>query len=172
MDDAIGEAFDKVARVVGLGYPGGPLIDKAAKLGTDNCGFKRVCFDNYDFSFSGIKTAVINYVSKNPEYNVNDVCRSFEEAVTDVVVKNSEKAIKEYNLDKIALAGGVAANSMLREKMQNMCAKNGVSFYCPDIKLCTDNAAMIACATYYNYILGKTSDFYLNAVANLPLREG
>ena len=172
MDDAIGEAFDKVARVVGLGYPGGPLIDKAAKLGTDNCGFKRVCFDNYDFSFSGIKTAVINYVSKNPEYNVNDVCRSFEEAVTDVVVKNSERAIKEYNLDKIALAGGVAANSMLREKMQNMCAKNGVSFYCPDIKLCTDNAAMIACATYYNYILGKTSDFYLNAVANLPLSEG
>ena len=172
MDDAIGEAFDKVSRVVGLGYPGGPLIDKAAKLGVDNCNFKRVLFDNYDFSFSGIKTAVINYVNKNKDYNVNDVCRSFEEAVTDVVVKNSEKAIKEFKLDKIALAGGVAANSMLREKMQNMCDKNNAKFYCPDMKICTDNAAMIGCAAYYNFINGKTSDFYLNAVANLPLNEG
>ena len=169
MDDAIGEAFDKVSRAVGLGYPGGPLIDKMAQTGQDICKFPRPLFDNYNFSFSGVKTAVINYINKNKDANINDICRSFEEAVTDVVVINSEKAIKEYKVDKFALAGGVAANSMLREKLLNMCEKNNIKFYKPDIILCTDNAAMIGCAAYYDYLNGKVSDMNINAVANLSI---
>jgi len=171
MDDAIGEAFDKVSRAIGLGYPGGPLIDKMAKNGNDICKFPRPLFDNYNFSFSGVKTAVINYINKNKEANVNDICRSFEEAVTDVVVINSEKAIKEYKVDKFALAGGVAANSMLREKLLNMCEKNNIKFYKPDIILCTDNAAMIGCAAYYDYINGKIADMNINAIANLSITD-
>lgn len=171
MDDAIGEAFDKVSRAIGLGYPGGPLIDKMAKEGNDICKFPRPLFDNYNFSFSGVKTAVINYINKNKDANVNDICRSFEEAVTDVVVINSEKAIKEYKVDKFALAGGVAANSMLREKLLNMCEKNNIKFYKPDIILCTDNAAMIGCAAYYDYINGKIADMNINAIANLSITD-
>ena len=171
MDDAIGEAFDKVSRAIGLGYPGGPLIDKMAKDGNDICKFPRPLFDNYNFSFSGVKTAVINYINKNQNANVNDICRSFEEAVTDVIVINSEKAIKEYKVDQFALAGGVAANSMLREKLLNMCEKNNVKFYKPDIILCTDNAAMIGCAAYYDYINGKVADMNINAIANLSIMD-
>ena len=171
MDDAIGEAFDKVSRAIGLGYPGGPLVDKMAKDGKDVCKFPRPLFDNYNFSFSGVKTAVINYINKNKDANINDICRSFEEAVTDVVVINSEKAIKEYKVDKFALAGGVAANSMLREKLLNMCEKNNVKFYKPDIILCTDNAAMIGCAAYYDYINGKVADMSINAIANLSILD-
>lgn len=171
MDDAIGEAFDKVSRAIGLGYPGGPLIDKMAKTGQDVCKFPRPLFNNYNFSFSGVKTAVINYINKNKDANVNDICRSFEEAVTDVVVINSEKAIKEFNVDKFALAGGVAANSMLREKLLNMCEKNNVKFYKPDIVLCTDNAAMIGCAAYYDYLNGKVANMDINAIANLSITD-
>lgn len=171
MDDAIGEAFDKVSRAIGLGYPGGPLIDKMAKTGKDICKFPRPLFNNYNFSFSGVKTAVINYINKNKDADVNDICRSFEEAVTDVVVINSEKAIKEFNVDKFALAGGVAANSMLREKLLNMCEKNNVRFYKPDIILCTDNAAMIGCAAYYDYLNGKVANMDINAIANLSITD-
>jgi N6-L-threonylcarbamoyladenine synthase len=169
MDDAIGEAFDKVSRALKLGYPGGPIIDNIAKKGIDNCNFPRPLFDNLDFSFSGIKTAVINYIDKNKDYKVEDVCRSFEEAVTDVVVQNSKKAIMLTGTDKIALAGGVAANSMLREKMLKMCEENKINFYRPDIALCTDNAAMIGCAAYYDYISGKLAGWNANAIANLVL---
>ena len=171
MDDAIGEAFDKVSRAIGLGYPGGPLVDKMAREGQDVCKFPRPLFDNYNFSFSGVKTAVLNYINNNKEYNANDVCRSFEEAVTDVVVINSEKAIKEFGVDKFALAGGVAANSMLREKLLNMCEKNNVKFYKPDLILCTDNAAMIGCAAYYDYLNGKVADMSINAIANLSITD-
>ena len=171
MDDAIGEAFDKVSRAIGLGYPGGPLIDKMAKEGNDICKFPRPLFDNYNFSFSGVKTAVINYINKNKDADVKDICRSFEEAVTDVVVINSEKAINEFKVDKFALAGGVAANSMLREKLASMCNKNNVKFYKPDIILCTDNAAMIGCAAYYDYLNGKVADMDINAIANLSIMD-
>ena len=169
MDDAIGEAFDKVARTVGLGYPGGPLVDKAARNGIDNCNFKRPVFDNLNFSFSGIKTAVINYTNKHKDFKVEDVCRSFEEAATDVIVTNVARALEEYNCDKIALAGGVAANSMLREKMQNLASVKNVKFYCPDPVICTDNAAMIGCAAYYDYLDGKVAGLDITAVANLSL---
>ena len=171
MDDAIGEAFDKVSRAIGLGYPGGPLVDKMACEGQDVCKFPRPLFDNYNFSFSGVKTAVLNYINNNKEYNANDVCRSFEEAVTDVVVINSEKAIKEFGVDKFALAGGVAANSMLREKLLDMCERNNVKFYKPDLILCTDNAAMIGCAAYYDYLNGKIADKNINAIANLSITD-
>jgi len=171
MDDAIGEAFDKVSRAIGLGYPGGPLVDKMAREGQDVCKFPRPLFDNYNFSFSGVKTAVLNYINNTKDVNVNDVCRSFEEAVTDVVVINSEKAIKEFGVDKFALAGGVAANSMLREKLLNMCERNNVKFYKPDLVLCTDNAAMIGCAAYYDYLSGKVADMNINAIANLSITD-
>ena len=169
MDDAIGEAFDKVARTVGLGYPGGPKVDKCALLGQDVCNFPRPIFDNLNFSFSGIKTAVINYTNKNKDFNINDVCRSFEEAATDVIVTNVGRAIKMTGTDKIALAGGVASNSMLREKMRILAESKNVKFYCPSPVLCTDNAAMIGCAAYYDYLDGKVADLTVNAIANLSL---
>jgi len=169
MDDAIGEAFDKVARTVGLGYPGGPLVDKAAKEGVDNCNFPRPIFDNLNFSFSGIKTAVINYTNKHKDFKVEDVCRSFEEAATDVIVTNVKRALREHNSDKIALAGGVAANSMLREKMQKLADNENIKFYCPAPIICTDNAAMIGCVAYYDYLEGKVAGLDINAVANLSL---
>ena len=169
MDDAIGEAFDKVARTVGLGYPGGPLVDKTAKAGIDNCHFPRPIFDNLNFSFSGIKTAVINYTNKHKDYKIEDVCRSFEEAATDVITTNVRRALEKYNTDKIALAGGVAANSMLREKMRKLAEEKNVKFYCPAPVLCTDNAAMIGSVAYYDYLGGKVADLGVNAVANLGL---
>lgn len=169
MDDAIGEAFDKVARTVGLGYPGGPLVDKAAKEGVDNCHFPRPIFDNLNFSFSGIKTSVINYTNKHKDFKVEDVCRSFEEAATDVIVTNMKRALEKYKVDKIALAGGVAANSMLREKMKNLADRENVKFYCPAPIICTDNAAMIGCVAYYDYLDKKVAGLDINAVANLSL---
>ena len=169
MDDAIGEAFDKVSRTVGLGYPGGPLVDKLAKEGQDVCNFPRPTFENLNFSFSGIKTAVINYTNKHKDINVADVCRSFEEAATDVIITNVKRAIKLTGTKKIALAGGVAANSMLREKMRNLANEMNVEFYCPSPVLCTDNAAMIGCAAYYDYLDGKVADLKINAIANLSL---
>ncbi len=167
-DDAIGEAFDKVARVVGLGYPGGPKVDKLAKTGIPNIDLPRTYFDNLDFSFSGIKTAVLNLNHKDPNINKADLCASFEKAVTEVIVTNSMKAMKQLNINKIALAGGVSANSYIRENFKNI--KNAEVYY-PEINLCTDNAAMIASATYYNYINGKISDLRLNAIPNLKLGE-
>ncbi len=168
-DDAIGEAFDKVARVVGLGYPGGPKVDKLAKEGNPNViELPKTHFDNLDFSFSGIKTAVINLNHKNPNINKADLCASFEKAVTEMLMENTIKAIKQTRLDTVALAGGVSANIFIRNEFDKL-EEQGIKAYMPDLKLCTDNAAMIASAGYYNFINGKQSDLNLNAVPNLKL---
>lgn len=171
-DDAVGEAFDKVSRTIGLGYPGGPVIDKLAKEGTPRYNLPRTYFENLDFSFSGIKTAVINLVHKEGDnININDLCASFEEAVTEVLTTNTLKAIKELKVDKVAIAGGVSANSYLRNKMEKMGEENGIKVYYPELILCTDNAAMIAAAGYNNFMAGKISDWDLNAVPNLKIGE-
>ena len=170
-DDAIGEAFDKVARVVGLGYPGGPKIDKLAKEGKPNIQLPKTHFENLDFSFSGIKTAIINLHHKNPEVNKADLCASFEKTVTEVLLENTLKAAEQLGINKIALAGGVSANSYIREKFLELEKTHNMKIYYPDPILCTDNAAMIACAGYYNFINGKISDLYLNAIPNLKLGE-
>ena len=169
-DDAIGEAFDKVARVVGLGYPGGPKVDKLAKEGTANIDLPRTHFDGdtLDFSFSGIKTAVINLHHKNPDVNKADLCASFEKNVTDTLMENVKKAIERTGMNKIVLAGGVSANSYIRNEFLKL-EEEGIKVYMPDLKLCTDNAAMIASAGYYNYIDGKRDTLDLNAVPNLKL---
>lgn len=167
-DDAIGEAFDKVARVIGLGYPGGPKVDNLAKEGNPNIILPKTKFDNLDFSFSGIKTAVINLHHKDPQINKADLCASFEKTVTEELLSNTLQAAKKLNLKKIALAGGVSANSYIRSSFENL-EKDGYRIFFPDLKLCTDNAAMIASAGYYNFINGKTSDLTLNAIPNLKL---
>ena len=167
-DDAIGEAFDKVARVVGLGYPGGPKVDKLAREGTANIELPKTHFENMDFSFSGIKTAVINLHHKNPEVNKADLCASFEKTVTEILIENIKKAIKSTGIKTIVIAGGVSANSYIRKEFMNL-EKENIKIYMPDLKLCTDNAAMIASAGYYNYINGKRDDMSLNAIPNLKL---
>ena len=167
-DDAIGEAFDKVARVIGLGYPGGPKIDKLAKEGKSTITLPKTRFENLDFSFSGIKTAVINLHHKNPDVNKADLCASFEKTVTEELIYNSVEAAKKLNIKKIALAGGVSANSYIRESFEKL-KEEGYKIFYPDMKLCTDNAAMIACSGYYNFINNQTADLTLNAVANLKL---
>ncbi len=168
-DDAIGEAFDKVARVVGLDYPGGPKVDKLAKEGIPNIKLPKTHFENsLDFSFSGIKTAVININHNTKDINKADLCASFEKAVTEVLIENIEKAIKQTGMKSLAIAGGVSANSYIRSeilKLQNEKLK----VYMPDLKLCTDNAAMIASAGYYNFVNGKRDNLDLNAVPNLKL---
>ena len=168
-DDAIGEAFDKVARVVGLNYPGGPKVDKLAKEGEPNIKLPKTHFENsLDFSFSGIKTAVININHNTKDINKADLCASFEKTVTEVLIENIEKAIKQTGMKSLAIAGGVSANSYIRNqilKLQNEQLK----VYMPDLKLCTDNAAMIASAGYYNFINGKRDELGLNAVPNLKL---
>ena len=170
-DDAIGEAFDKVARVIGLGYPGGPKIDKLAKSGKPNIQLPQTYFENLDFSFSGIKTAVINLHHKMPDVNKADLSASFEKAVTDVIIKNSIKATKSLGINTIALAGGVSANSYIRERFLELEKTENMKIYYPDTILCTDNAAMIASAGYYNYINGITSNLELNAIPNLKIGE-
>lgn len=167
-DDAIGEAFDKVARVIGLGYPGGPKIDKLAKEGNANIELPKTHLENLDFSFSGIKTAVINLNHKTPNLNKADLAASFEKTVTDILVDNTIKAAKKLNINTIVLAGGVSANSYIRKRFMDL-EKEGMKIYYPDPILCTDNAAMIASAGYYNYINGITSDLELNAVPNLKI---
>ncbi|MBE5822036.1 MAG: tRNA (adenosine(37)-N6)-threonylcarbamoyltransferase complex transferase subunit TsaD [Clostridiales bacterium] len=171
-DDAVGEAFDKVARVIGLGYPGGPKIDKLAKDGKITYNFPRSHFDNLDFSFSGVKTAVLNTVNNSKEEIIKeDICISFEQAVSDVLVQNSLKALKQTGLNKLVLAGGVAANSYIRKELENALSKNGYELYYPSNILCTDNAAMIASAAHYTYKAGFTSDIDINAIANLKIGE-
>ena len=168
-DDAIGEAFDKVARVVGLGYPGGPKIDDLAKGGNiDAIELPKTHFDNLDFSFSGIKTAVINLHHKNPNINRADLCASFEKTVTEILIQNTKKALKQIDTNIVVLAGGVSANSYIRKEFLKLEEKN-IKVYMPDLKLCTDNAAMIASAGYYNFISGNTRNLDLNAVPNLKL---
>lgn len=175
-DDAAGEAYDKVARVLGLGYPGGPKIDKIAKDGDpDAVEFKRVYLekDSLDFSFSGIKTGVLNYVNSEKqagrEINVPDVAASFQQAVLEVIVKKTVGAAVEMGKDKIVMAGGVASNSRLRSMMEEACNKEGIKLYYPSPILCTDNAAMIGCAAYYKYKAGHVDDLTLDAIPHLPL---
>ncbi|WP_029323061.1 tRNA (adenosine(37)-N6)-threonylcarbamoyltransferase complex transferase subunit TsaD [Butyrivibrio sp. AE3004] len=175
-DDAAGEAFDKVARAIGLGYPGGPKVDAAAKLGNPEAiSFPRAktTEKSYDFSFSGLKSAVLNYLNqaemKGEEVNKNDVAASFQKAVVDVLTEHTMEAAKEYGCDKIAIAGGVASNSALRERLENECQSRGYTFFRPSPVLCTDNAAMIGSAGYYEYLKGARSGMDLNAVPNLPL---
>ncbi len=177
-DDAAGEAFDKVARAIGLGYPGGPKIDKLAKDGNpDAIEFPRAHVDDapYDFSFSGIKSAVLNYINsanmQGKEINRADVAASFQKAVVDALVSRAVRLAKECGMDKLAIAGGVASNSALRAAIQEECTKNNISFYSPSPVLCTDNAAMIGAAAYYEYIKGIRHGYDLNAVPNLKLGE-
>ncbi len=177
-DDAAGEAFDKVARAVGLGYPGGPKIDKLSKEGNpDAVQFPRAHVDDapYDFSFSGIKSAVLNYINqaemKHEKINRADLVASFQKAVVDALVSRAIMLAKESGLKKLAIAGGVAANSCLNETLRKECEKEGIEFYSPSLVLCTDNAAMIGAAAYYEYIKGTRHGLDLNAVPNLKLGE-
>ena len=169
-DDAIGEAFDKVARVIGLEYPGGPKVDKLAKEGSPNIELPKTHIEGLDFSFSGIKTAIINLHHKNPDINKADLCASFEKYVTDILLENTIKAAKILDIKTIALAGGVSANSYIRENFLNL-EKEGYKIYYPELILCTDNAAMIASAGYYRFVSGVTSDLTLNAIPNLKIGE-
>lgn len=169
-DDAAGEAMDKVARVLDLGYPGGPKIDALAKQGDPHAvEFKRVLLEkgSYDFSFSGLKTAVINHIhamkQRGEEVNKADMAASFQLAVMEVIVMKSIEAAKQFGRDRLALAGGVAANSMLRSMMEEACKKEGIKYYRPEPVLCTDNAAMISCAAYYRYKDGFVDGIDLDA---------
>lgn len=177
-DDAAGEAFDKVARAIGLGYPGGPKIEKLAKEGNpDAIAFPRahIADSQYDFSFSGVKSAVLNYINgcemRKEEYNCADIAASFQKAVTDVLTENAMRAGEEFGMDKFAIAGGVASNGTLRNAMKEACENKGVKFYHPSPIYCTDNAAMIGVAAYYEYMKGTRHGWDLNAVPNLKLGE-
>ena len=164
VDDAVGEAFDKVARSLGLAYPGGPLIDALAKKGKETIEFPRVMIkeDNYNFSFSGLKTAVLNYLNstrlRGEEIVTEDVCKSFQEAVVDVLLEKSFRLVREKNMDKIVLCGGVSANSRIREAFEERGREENIKIFYPELKLCTDNAAMIASAAYYEYMAGKVDE--------------
>ncbi len=174
LDDAIGEAFDKVARSIGLGYPGGPKIDKLAPSGDENSiVFPKANVEGYDFSFSGVKSAVLNYLNqcqmKNQPIIQENVAASFQKAVVDAVVEKTFKAAEQLDMKNLALAGGVAANSKLRSRMQEECDKRKMELQYPSLVLCTDNAAMIGAAGYYEYINGNYHGMDLNAVPNLKL---
>ena len=177
-DDAAGEAFDKVARAIGLGYPGGPKIDKLAKEGNPHAiDFPRAHMEDapYDFSFSGVKSAVLNHLNKcrmtgEPIVEA-DIAASFQQAVVDVLVDNAIRAAKDYHMDRLAIAGGVASNGALRAAMEAACEKEGIRFYRPSPIFCTDNAAMIGVAAYYEYQMGTRHGWDLNAVPNLKLGE-
>jgi N6-L-threonylcarbamoyladenine synthase len=171
LDDAVGEAYDKVARVIKVPYPGGPLIDKLAQEGQDTYNLPiPLNDDSYNFSFSGLKSAVINLhhneVQRGNEINKADLACSFQTRVSDILVKKTMKAMKEYNVKNLIVAGGVAANKGLRSKLEKECANNGCNLTVPAIKYCTDNAAMIGAAAYYAYKLGRFADLDLNSKAN------
>ena len=177
LDDAAGEAFDKIARVLGLPYPGGPRIDKLAHEGQPTIDFPRALQEkgNYEFSFSGLKSAVLNYINsermKGHELNLPDIAASFQSSVVEVLAHKAFEALEASGLDTLVLAGGVAANSALEARLREGAAKRGVKFYFPDRILCTDNAAMIACRGYYQAQAGAYSDLYLNAVPGLSLQD-
>ncbi len=162
-----------------FGYPGGPKVDNLAKEGKPSIELPKTHFDNLDFSFSGIKTAVINLNHKDPNIDKADLCASFEKTVTEILIENTKKAIKQINTvgvdvsidpqNKLVLAGGVSANSYIRNEFEKLEKEENIQIYYPELKLCTDNAAMIASAGYYNYLEGNISDFTLNAVPNLKL---
>lgn len=177
-DDAAGEAFDKVARAVGLGYPGGPKVDKAARHGNpDAIVFPRAKVEGapYDFSFSGLKSAVLNYINHarmtGEEIVIPDLAASFQHAVVAALVSRTIMAAKEYGYERLAIAGGVASNTALRQAMKDACEKEGLHFYYPSPEYCTDNAAMIGTAAYYEYLKGTRHGWDLNAVPNLKLGE-
>ena len=177
-DDAAGEAFDKVARAIGLGYPGGPKIDKLSKEGNpDAIVFPKAHMEDapYDFSFSGLKSAVLNYINKanmqHQEFNRADLAASFQKAVVDTLTQKAIRAAKEHHINKLAIAGGVASNSTLRKTMEAACVVENIQFYHPSPIFCTDNGAMIGVAAYYEYIKGTRSGWDLNAVPNLQLGE-
>lgn len=171
-DDAVGEAFDKVARVLGLGYPGGPAVEEYAKRGSASIKLPVSRIGGYDFSYSGLKTSVLNYINslkqKNQEINVGDVCASFQKAAIDVLVEKSIKACKQYNYKTLCLAGGVSANGYLRQAAEKKCQKYGIKLYYPLKEYCTDNAAMIGAEAYYSYINGDgVANLSLNAQAHI-----
>ena len=177
-DDAAGEAFDKVARAIGLGYPGGPKIDKAAKEGDPKAiVFPQAHIDGspYDFSFSGLKSAVLNYLNHmqmtGQKVKPADLAASFQNAVVEALVSRAMMAVREYGADRLVLAGGVAANSALREGLEKACRKQGCCLYYPSPVLCTDNAVMIGAAAYYEYKRGVRDGWDLNAIPNLKLGE-
>ncbi len=177
LDDAVGEAYDKVAKILGLEYPGGPIVDKLAHDGCDTYNLPYPLDDqSYNFSFSGIKSAVVNLVhnekQRGNEIRVNDICASFQERVVHVLTKKTLNAISCYGVKNLVVAGGVAANSGLRESLMNMASENGIHISFPDLKYCTDNAAMIGAAAYYAYHLGIVSDLTLKALAIDSLYEG
>lgn len=170
LDDAVGEAYDKVARIMGLNYPGGPLVDKLAHEGTDTYKLPKPLNDNsYNFSFSGLKSAVINLVhneeQRGNEINVPNLATSFQNTVVEVLTTKTMKAIKEYNVNNLIIAGGVAANKGLRKKFTELCDENNINLVVPTMKYCTDNAAMIGAAGYYAYKLGRRADLNLNSKA-------
>ena len=174
LDDSVGEAYDKVARVVGIPYPGGPLMDKMAHLGKHTYNLPTPKDDNsYDFSFSGIKSAVINLVhnetQRGNDINKEDLATSFQETVVRILVKKTIKAIKEYDVKQLLVAGGVSANSGLRKSLDEACNELNIEFLKPDLKYCTDNAAMIGAAAYYAYLRGDRADFKLNPNPGLDL---
>ncbi len=177
-DDAAGEAFDKVARAIGLGYPGGPKVDKLAREGNKHAiEFPRANIEGFpfDFSFSGVKSAVLNHLNscamKNEVVNEADIAASFQEAVVDALVTKTVAAAERYHMDKVAIAGGVAANSALRQAMDEACRKKGIQLYYPSPVLCTDNAAMIGTAAYYEYLNGTRHGLDLNAIPNLKIGQ-
>lgn len=175
-DDAVGEAYDKVARVLGLGYPGGPKIDRIAAEGNPKAiHFKRVYLekDSYDFSFSGLKTSVLNYINSEKqagrEINRADVAASFQEAVMDVITEKAVQAVKQSGMKKLVMAGGVAANLRLRTKLSELCGRSGIELYRPRPSLCTDNGAMVACSAYYKYKSGQRGSMEMDANPSMPL---
>ena len=176
LDDAVGECYDKIARVVSVPYPGGPTIDRWAHEGQDTYNLPLPLNDNsYNFSFSGLKSAVINLVhneqQRNNEIRKKDLATSFQNTVVEIITKKTLKALKDYNVKNLIVAGGVAANKGIREKLSELCQKENINYSFPDIKYCTDNAAMIASSAYHAYLLGKRADLTLNPVSNLELSQ-